>query len=467
MTGKSSYGSGWRVSEPAVAIITPTRNRAVVLSAVLIFCLAAGLRLWFAGCVLQEAPAPLPSVPAASVGYLTNDSPDYLDLAGATGFRDALRRASATGRTPGYPAYLAVFASHPGPVLLSQALLTAVIPVCAFLLTLLLTGSQPLGTAAGVASALSPSGIAIGAMIMSDALFAALFATYFVALVAGMQRRSLPWIACSAALGAMAMLVRPIFVFDPVVSICVVAVMAANARPFAIKAGATLVAIPLAVLVGFSALNYQVNHEFAFSITGERTFGEYLGAKAEAWAAAGHAPSIDQIRATQARVRARIASLPATQLRNAYDRDSLSIAAAHPWATAEAFIDDASENLTSSWHYFGRQLPREDARWTGRLERLDAAFRSFLTIVTIIGALAAAASWRAPGRAPTARWLVAMVGMIAVFALASGLTFWTGSRILYPVEFLQLVTAAVVVQSVLAARRARLGRQPAFQAAPS
>lgn len=60
-----------------------------------------------------------------------------------------------------------------------------------------------------------------------------------------------------------------------------------------------------------------------------------------------------------------------------------------------------------------------------------------------------------------------MVGMIAVFALASGLTFWTGSRILYPVEFLQLVTAAVVVQSVLAARRARLGRQPAFQAAPS
>jgi hypothetical protein len=444
-----------------------TLRRETVVAAVLIFCLSAAIRVWFVGAVLEQAPSSLHAANAASVGYLTNDSPDYLALAGATGFRDALRRASATGRTLGYPAYLAVFASHPGPVLLCQALLTAAIPVCAFLLTLLLTRSHPLGTAAGVASALSPSGIAIGAMIMSDGLFAALFAAYFVALVAGIQGRSLLWIVFSAGLGAMAMLVRPIFLFDPVVSICVLAVMAANARPFAIKAGATLVAVPLAVLVGFSALNYQVNHEFAFSITGERTFGEYLGAKAEAWAAAGHAPTIDQIRATQARVRARIASLPATQLRNAYDRESLSIAAAHPWATAEALIDDVAENLTSSWHYFGSQLPHVDSRWTGRLERLDAAFRSFLTIVTIIGALSAAALWRTPGRAPTARWLVAIVGMITVFATASGLTFWTGSRILYPVEFLQLGTAAVVVQSVLDARRAKLGRQPAFQAAPS
>jgi hypothetical protein len=187
---------------------------------ILLFFFALGLRLLYANIVLEQfAEIPAADQTSNEMGYLTHDSLGYLEPA-VDLMKGHIAQAVSLIRPIGYPAFLALLRANPTATLHAQALLLSLVPACTFSLVSVLTEKNLLAFVAGLASSISPSGIAIGSLIMSDALFASLFAVLFTAMVYGTLRNSVPWILFSALVSGLAILVKPILLFWPVVAVC-------------------------------------------------------------------------------------------------------------------------------------------------------------------------------------------------------------------------------------------------------
>ena len=119
--------------------------------------------------MVLEQFAKLPAADQISyeMGYLEPDSPDYLEPA-LNLINGRVSQAVSLSRPIGYPALLALVGASPTATLHVQALLLSLIPVCTFLLITVFTDNDLLGFAGGVVSSISPSGVAIGSLIMSD-----------------------------------------------------------------------------------------------------------------------------------------------------------------------------------------------------------------------------------------------------------------------------------------------------------
>ncbi len=430
----------------------------------LLIFISVSLRIPYAHAVLEQfSQLSIADQTSYQMGYLAPDSPGYIDPAIALKNGNIAEAISLT-RPIGYPAFLAALGVNFTYILYTQALVLSIIPVCTFLLVSVPTENSLLGFGAGLASAISPTGIAIGSMVTSDAVFASLFAVLFTALVYGVLHNSLRWLLFSAVVAGLAILVRPILIFWPVVSVMISALISVFQDRLQnglwqwlqfykgrLTSLLILFLIPIVVMVSFAGANYAQNGIFTVSIIGQLTLREYLAVEAEEWGKARHWPDFAAIRQNQNILRARLNAMTIQERARTYVPESVAIFEKYPAQTIISFLKNACGNVVAGWVNFSEQLPfsreklgrifdlvyglESGVRWIGLLMMLCAPFICAIAVRI--------------NPSPYQRRLVsinfAMTLTFMFYLTLLGLTFWTGSRIVYPTEILEISTAAILV----------------------
>jgi hypothetical protein len=433
---------------------------------ILLFFFALGLRLLYANTVLEQfVELPVADQTSYKMGYLTPDSAGYLEPA-LDLMKGHIAQAVSLTRPIGYPAFLALVRANPTTILRVQASLLSLIPVCTFLLVTVLTDNNLLAFAAGLLSSISPSGIAIGSLVMSDALFAVLFAVLFTAMVYGTLRNSPAWILFSAVVSGLTILVKPILLFWPVVAVMVSALIAAfqdGSRnslrrwlPIDKSRRTQMLAlffVPTVFMTLWAAVNYTENGIFTVSIIGDLTLREYLAARTEEWGMAGHLPSDVAVHQNQNILRKRLETLPVQERVHAYLSESMAIFKKYPTQTIKTFVEDARENALDGWDYFPRQLPSSEkklGRVFERISGLECRLREVALLMIFfapfIGLFTVSVN-PSPYERRLVSILFAMMLTFLCFLTMSGTTFWTGPRILYPAEILEISALAMLVNT--------------------
>ena len=330
----------------------------------------------------------------------------------------------------------------------------------------LVTQNSLLSFAAGLISCISPTGIALGAMVLADAFFSTLFAISFVALVYGALCDSRRWTALSAVLSGIAALVKPILMFWPFVSVVIYCLLIAGSQDLGDKGEDSLQSwlqtltglwkrwlllalIPLLFITSWAGLNYWRHGVFTVSSIVEMTGRYYLAAKVEAWEFAGKVPSDEAVRERRRVLEKRFEAIPTQEGKvRAYQSDSMAVFRRYPLRTAEALVDNALTNATGGWDYFPAQLPYSQKRlgyilsnikmWEHRIRKVVL----FPVMLAPIIAFIVAKIRPSQQNRRLAMILFAMTLTFLYFFICSGITFWTGPRILFPTEILIISTVA-------------------------
>ena len=257
-----------------------------VLGIVLVF--AALPRLLFVREVLVEWDRLEPDQRQSNhIAYLDPDSDHYLRLANRILDGEPLK-AVDLGRPPGYPTFLALLGARPDRVLFVQALLGTFVVLCVTALTWACTRKAWLGLAAGLLSALSPTGIGIVALIMSDLLFATLFVLGILLLLLAARQRRSGLLVGAGVVFALATLTKPILLLWSPVALLVFWLFSGRRLDFVRPTTLALfVGLQLAPTLLWSGANYARYGTFTYSIIGPLTVRTYWGARTEAWIEAG------------------------------------------------------------------------------------------------------------------------------------------------------------------------------------
>jgi hypothetical protein len=411
------------------------------------------------------------------IGYLTPDTPGYTEPALSLTTGDFARAISLV-RPIGYPAFLALFGVNFTYVLCAQALVLSIIPVCTFFLVSVPTENDLLGFGAGLVSVLSPTGIAVGSLVASDALFASLFAVLFTALVYGTLRNSLRWILFSAIVSGLAILVRPILSFWPVVSLMVSALIAVfqdglrnGLRTWFQRCKERLTQIlalffiPVVFMISFAEANYVENGIFTVSLIGQMTLREYLAVETEEWGKAGHWPTLAAIQQNRKILRERLAAMPIQEQVSTYVPESIAIFEKYPAEAIISFLKNAIGNAVGGWTLFAEQLPFSRQK-LGSVLSVISGLESCLRWIGLLLILSAPLIGLVAVRvnpSPYERRLVSIIFAMTLtfifYFMLLGLTFWTGPRIIYPVEIMEISTAALLVAVLKRAFGALPGRR--------
>jgi hypothetical protein len=375
-----------------------------------------------------------------------------------------IAEAISVMRPIGYPAFLALAGVNFTYVLYLQAIVFSIIPVCTFFLVSVPTENNRLGFGAGLVSVFSPTGIAIGSMVSSDGLFAVLFAVLFAALVYGTLRDSLRWLLFSAIVSGLAILVRPILMFWPVVSVAVFALIAGfqdglrnglrlwrQTYKGRLTQLIVLFVVPVFFMIAWAETNYVTNGILTVSISGGVTLREYLAIEVEEWGKAGHWPAGAAIQQNQKIVRDRVDPLPFQEQVKTFVPESVAIFKKYPAETVISFLKNACGNAVGGWTYFAIQLPfSQDS--LGSIFSAISGLEAFLRWIGLFVILTAPfIGLIAVRRNPSSyecrlvSILCAMTGTFVCYLTLLGLTFWTGPRIIYPVEILEISAAAMLV----------------------
>ena len=216
----------------------------------------------------------------------------------------------------------------------------------------------------------------------------------------------------------------------------------ANVRPFV---------VPAVFIISWAELNYAENGIFTVSIIGNLTLREYLATKAEEWGIIGHRPSSAAVKQNQNILRKRLETLTVQEEAQAFLPESVAIFKKYPTQTVKAFVDDALENSLGGWDYFSRQLPFSQdqlGRFFSKISNLESGLRKIallmMLVAPFIGLIAARVN-PSPYERKLVSMLFAMPVTFLLFLTLSGTTFWTGPRIVYPAEILEISTAAILV----------------------
>jgi len=204
-------------------------------------------------------------------------------------------------------------------------------------------------------------------------------------------------------------------------------------------------------MVSFAEANYLKNGIFTVSLIGQMTLREYLAAEAEEWGKAGHWPTFAAVRQNQNILRERLNAMTIQDRAHTYLPESIAIFERYPTQTIISFLKNACGNVVSGWNYFGDQLPfsqpnlgrvfsvvsglESGLRWIGLFMMLSAPF---IGLITVRGN-------PSPNECRLVSILFAMTLTFTCYLILLGLTFWTGPRIVYPVEILEISTAAMLV----------------------
>jgi len=322
-------------------------------------------------------------------------------------------------------------------------------------------GPEPLSDAL-----LRPPGTGIGlcGLIMSDMLFAVAVLSAVYCLCLGAFKAKKKQVVLSGLLFSAAFLVKPILVFWP---FCMIAVYYLFCRFAASKFDFQTLAIAVVIQLLITGLwctrNYIYDGVFTPSSGTATNLHDYMRPRVEEWAKAGALPSSRAVRMNRSAActaymqqHARSSSKGKLQVLNA---EAMKVFKAHPLITLRVMLQNSLENMISGWDYLPRQMPLGSGlrRLLDRGVRQECLFRKLSLPVAIVFILCVGAL-SVLQNAESHRILffgAAALGVIySYFALLAGTVFWSGSRIMYPVEcILILLICMTVQQSARAARR--------------
>lgn len=439
-----------------------TRRRILLLIA--LFVSALVLRLVFVHEVIEQNTLLYPDLQASTkAGFLTADSDGYIKLARnfLAGYFTNDLRSYALFRTPGYPAFCAVFYDlnlAPGGILIAQAVLGAFIPVLTLMLALMLTGNLFFSCCAGFLSAVSPTGIGLCGLIMNDVLLAFLMSAGVYLFFFGMSEgRSAPIINAGLVLAA-AFLVKPILAFWPLVMIAIyyifrhVEIKRPNWRALFIA-----VAIQLIILGLWCTRNYIYEEIFTPSSVIIDNLHDFIRPRVEEWVKTGGLPQNQSVRRNRddavQRVEQQTAGMPLREKLDLKRTRSLEVFREHPWVTLQVILQNIKENSLSGYDYFQRSLPLGTLQQDRLLKAVfvETLFRETTLILVALFfpiLLIYAFVKHSETNRRLAVFTTILIFVFSYFAALSGSTFWVGSRILYPVEFVMILLFVVILQSV-------------------
>ena len=445
-----------------------TAKKQKMLLVLAVFLCALCLRLAFIYELLQQNSSlynDLNAAPQAS--FLTNDSGAYINLAKDffSGYFGPESRSDALLRTPGYPAFCALFYSlglSPAGILIAQAVLAAIIPVLTLLLAHLFTGSLLLAACAGFLSAVSPTGIGLCGLIMSDMLFAVVLIAALYCLCRGALKAQGNQVLLSGLLFSAAFLVKPILAFWPV---CMIAVYYFFCRAATTKLNlhklAIAVAIQIVILGLWCTRNYVYENVFTPSSVTAGALHDFMRPRVEEWVKVGALPSYDAVRSNREAALKKFtqqsSGLSSKEKLQALNARAIEVFKAHPLTTAKVLLQNIKESTLSGWGYFPRQLPRRfqlQKNLTIAVWQTELVFRkySLLAVMVFFLYLCLRTVFKNTDENRKNFFVAAALGSTySYFALLAGTTCFYGPRIIYPVEFIVILLLCMALQQAVRA----------------
>jgi hypothetical protein len=418
----------------------------ITTACILVFLTAVVLRTAFvAEMIDQFQQLPPDTQTSFRYGFLTPDSRSYLESAGRIAKGDLLN-AGSLSRPPGYPLFLWACGRVSSRVLTAQAVIGALIPVGTLLLSFLVIRNVLMSSAAGMLSAVSPTGIGVTGLVLADLLLAALFALGLLLLLAGSSR-------------------------DHLLSIAVWWLFRkAERRPVTWFQATSLLALPIGIFLGWASCNYARDGVFSVSEIGPRTVRVYWAAAVDAWGTSQREPSGQEIRHHQTDIRQRLQHLPPKQRMRLYREESLEIFTSYPAIAVVVLLTNMKAPAVQGWDHFHVQVPLTPSL-LNRLQRASRAESSVHTFMWWPVMLAFLASVLAIHFRPSPE--ICRIGLLTCglsvayfyFSLMSGVTFWTGPRIVYPVESVALSILVAILVLVFRVVRNMSAQRPSGYAA--
>jgi hypothetical protein len=448
------------------------RRQPIQISAacILVFLVAVTLRTTFVREMLNQYQQFPPNIQKSfRYGFLTADSRSYIESAGRIAEGDLLN-AGSLSRPPGYPLFLWACGRVSSRVLTMQAVLGALIPVCTFLLSFLVARNVPVSVVAGMISAVSPTGTGVTGLVLPDLLLAALFVLSVLLLLIGTSKEHIGWLVSSALVVGLAGLVKPVLLLWPFASVAVWWFFRrAHGRSVTWLHALPLVVIPGTFFLGWASCNYSRDGVFSVSDKGPQTVRVYWAAAVDEWGKSNREPSSQAIRTNQAEIRQRLANLPPPARMRMYREESLEIFSRYPALTIVVILTNVKEPAIQGWDYFHLQLPLDPSllsklQW---MSTIESSVRKWIRWPIMLAFLSGILAVRFSPSSESRQMCLLICGVSVAyfyFALMSGVTFWTGPRVVYPIESVALtILAAGVVLGHTIIRTMR-ARQPSGNA---
>lgn len=364
-------------------------------------------------------------------------------------------------RTPGYPLFCALFeytGTAPVSILWSQVIVGACIPVLTALLTFMLTKKFAASMVTGFLSSISTSSIILTGEIMVDLLFAAVFITGFFLLYAGIAHLKKMFILAAGLVFGISSLIKPTTIIWPVYSILIYYLLSkASKVSIKYKILALFVTVQIVLIGGWSLRNYYTERVFALSTIGTQTLRHYLSVEVNEVGKRQNSPStiINSIRNEQKRLRKelRVALNTGTSIKKLHEtqfKESIKILSSNLYLTYICYKRNITENISGPdlWIFYADRLPKQSFIY--KLLPIVISLNKFLLKVIYIVILIYVCSL------PWFRKLyrddmlehyfyasLALILTFLYFALISGITFWTGPRIVYPAEFALFILSVI------------------------
>ena len=367
-------------------------------------------------------------------------------------------------RTPGYPLFYALFeytGTAPVSILWSQVVVGACIPVLTALLAFMIIKKYTASIITGFLSSISTTSVFLTGEIMVDLLFAFFFIVGFVLLYFGIaQFKKIPILAAGLVFG-LSSLIKPSTMIWPFYSI-IVYYFLSKASKVNIKYNILIffVTLQIAIIGGWSLRNYNTGGVFALSTIGIQTLRHYLSVEVIEVSKKENSSGtiINSIKNEQKRLRREVRSElnTGTSIKRLYDtqlKESLKIFCSNLYLTYICYKNNVNENISGPdlWNFYADKLPKQSFLY--KILPVLTSFNSYLLKIIFIIILTFVCSLPWFGKLYKIDLLehhfyasLALILTYLYFALISGITFWTGPRIVYPAEFALFILSVIVGQ---------------------
>jgi len=413
---------------------------------------------------------------------LNSDSHEYIHLAkniaNLKGYaRDSFySRYLSLLRTPGYPLYYALFeyfGTAPVSVLWSQVLAGVCIPVFAALLTLMITKNLLATIIAGFLCSISTAGIFLTGEIMVDLLFAVFFIIGFLMLYYGIAHLKQMSILAAGFVFGLSSLIKPTTIIWPFYSIVVYCFLS-KAHKANIKYVILIlfVMIQTAIIGGWSLRNYYTERVFSLSTIGTQTLRHYLSVEVSEVGNRKNSTSTinSSIRREQKRLRKEVqlalsSGISIKKLHETQFDESFNILFSNLYITYICYRQNVLENISGSdiWTFYSAKLPKHSLL-NNLLPRL-ISFNNYLAkfFFTLIIIFVCGSPWLPKFYKDELldRHIYCSLALILTylyFALISGITFWTGPRIVFPAEFALIILSVTIGHGLFHCLRLKLNK---------
>ena len=350
-------------------------------------------------------------------------------------------------RGPGYAGFLAIcfaiFGISVWPILVIQIILSSLNTVLVVLLTKRFLPEWPrTALMAGLLCATSLTAIALSCSILTETLFVSLFLVSLMCWWDGLVTGHWRYFIIAGLLLGCGCLVRSAGQFWVLGTIILSWIIARRQNNYTLLLKTAVYAsLVLVIILGWVARNYYKHHIIALEVGSVSTVKYYLGVKV--YARIHHQKDIVQIRETwgkdEAIQRLEYGERSHQEIHHQRILFALDLIKRYPWEVMTTFFGLVYENISEkdSLHYM--QLPQFQGIW----RKIRKGYKLCIRLSLILMVIGCFQLWRAKKYLS----LVVLLTIYAYFALISGLTFWQGSRILFPaqVSWAILISAAFIV----------------------